>query len=99
MKFLPATRPGKLSAWLTVCALLAMLLLYLLAEVLRLLQSDWTVPVLTVAALAAFILAAVLGLIAVVRHRERSVLVYLSTLFGLFVLVFFLVSLYRDLTG
>lgn len=92
MKLLPTTRTGKWAAALSMGALLTMLLLYLLAEVLRLLQNDALIGVLAIAAIAAFIIGGVIGLIALLKHRERSSLVFLSVVFGAFVIFFLLVS-------
>ena len=92
MKILPSTRTGKWSAWLGLGALLTMLLLFLLAEVLRFLDSKSFISVLGIAAIAAFITAAVVGLVAVLKHRERSIAVLLSIACGLFVIVFLLFS-------
>lgn len=39
-------------------------------------------------AAAAGVLAFIVGIIAIIKHKERSILVYLSTLLGLFILLF-----------
>ena len=93
MKILPSTRTGKWSAWLGLGALLTMLLLFLLAEVLSFLQNKAPILVLgIITAIVAFIAGAVVGLVAVIKHKERSIAVLLSIACGLFVIVFLLFS-------
>ena len=84
---MPRTRLGKWSVGLNTFFLIVIAASILLVEVLGLLSVRWwdvTVPV----AFSASIIAFVLGMIAVRRNRETSVLVYASVIIGFLTILF-----------
>lgn len=98
MKLLPNTRPGKWALWLSDSALAVLLLLNLLPDTFSFLPDGIKVALFTLC-LACFIAAAVLGLAAVLRSRERAAFVYLAILLGLAVLVFLLIRVFSVIIG
>ncbi|HNR02371.1 MAG TPA: hypothetical protein PKK59_07545 [Anaerolineaceae bacterium] len=98
LPILPVSRPGKWSAGLALGAILVFVLLYLLGERLGVLP-DALISTAGALAIAAAVMAAVSGLSALVRFKERALLVYISVVFGLAVIVFLLTSFWADARG
>ena len=91
MYLMPKTRSGKWSVWLNVFFMIVIITSIILVNVLSILSYDdhwWdvTVPLVFSASITAF----VVGIIAVRKNKERSILVYLSILLGLLVILFLL---------
>ena len=89
MKIKPETKLGKWSAWLNTFFLTVIAISVILVNSLGILSYDdhwWdiTVPLVFSASIAAF----VIGIIAVRKNKDRSVLVYLSILIGLLTILF-----------
>ena len=91
--FLPKTRLGKWSVSLIGIFITFILIFYALIEWADQRGGDtffsnlWlTIPILTAA--TAGISAFVTGVVSIIKKKERSILVYLSILIGLFVIVF-----------
>jgi hypothetical protein len=90
-KFFPKTRLGKWSVGLNTFFLIVIATSIFLVNVLGILSYDdhwWdiTVPIVFFASITAFIL----GLIAIRKNKERSVLVYTSVIIGLLAILFIL---------
>ena len=87
---LPKTRLGKWSVWLNVFFFAVISASVVLVKVLGILSYDdhwWDVTVLVFfASIAAFIL----GIIAIIKNKERSVSVYVSVIVGLLSILFLL---------
>ena len=96
--FLPASRAGKWSTGLMLGAVLVFLLLILFGELLNLLP-DGLISVAGALAIAAAIMASITGLSALIRRKDRCVLVYLAVLIGLTTIVFILTSIWSDARG
>jgi len=98
MKFIlkPKTKLGKWSVWLNTFFLIVIVASIILVNVFGILSYDdhwWdvTVPIVFLASIAAFIL----GIKAIRKNKERSVLVYISVIIGLLAILFiFLHSLF-----
>ena len=92
----PKTKLGKWSAGLNILFLIIILVSIISVLVLKILNFDdhwWdvTVPVVFLASITAF----VIGIIAIIKRKEHSFLVYLSILIGLLTILFiFLHSLF-----
>jgi hypothetical protein len=91
LNFMPKTRLGKWSVWLNAFFLIIIAASIILVNVLGILSYDdhwWdvTVPLVFLASITAFIL----GLIAIRKNKERSVLVYISVIIGLLAILFIL---------
>jgi hypothetical protein len=86
----PQTKLGKWSVWLNAFFLIIIITSVILVKVLGVLSYDdlwWDVAVnVFLASIAAFIL----GLIAIIKKKERSVLVYASVILGLLAILFIL---------
>jgi len=87
--FMPKTRSGKWSVWLNAFFLIIIATSIILVNLLGILSYDdhwWdvTVPVVFFASIVAFIL----GIIAIRKNKERSVLVYISVIIGLLSVLF-----------
>jgi len=85
----PQTKLGRWSVWLNAFFLITIAISVILVNVLGILSYDdhwWdaTVPILALATITAFIL----GIIAIIKNKERSVFVYLSVIIGLLVILF-----------
>lgn len=94
MKFLPSSVPGKWAAGLGISALLVFLFLLLLAGKLVHLPDLVMVFFVAFSILASFA-ALILGSIAVIKHRDRSLLVFISILIGLVSLLRLLAIFFR----
>lgn len=96
MKIKPETKIGKWSVGLNTFFLAVIIISIILVEVLGILDFndkwwDITVPIAALATISSFIT----GLIAVIKKKERSFLVYLSVFIGLLAILFiFLHSLF-----
>lgn len=91
LDFIPKTRLGKWSVWLNAFFLIIIAASIILVNVLSVLSYDdrwWdvTVPLVFFASITAFIL----GLIAIRKNKESSVLVYASVIIGLLAILFIL---------
>ena len=89
LSFVPKTRLGKWSVELNTFFLMVIIISIILVNMLGLLSYDdhwWdvTVPIIFFANIAAFIL----GIIAIIKNKERSVLVYISVTIGLLAILF-----------
>ncbi len=89
INFMPKTRLGKWSIWLNAFFLTAIIVSVILVNVLEILSYDnhwWdvTVPILALVTITAFIL----GIIAVRKNKESSVLVYISVIIGFLAILF-----------
>jgi uncharacterized membrane protein len=89
MQLKPQTKFGKWSVWLNAFSLITISISIILVNVLGILSYDdhwWdvTVPIIFLASIIAFIL----GIIAIIKNKERSVLVYASVIVGLLVILF-----------
>ncbi|MFA4817873.1 MAG: hypothetical protein WC608_04105 [Parcubacteria group bacterium] len=89
MQMKPQTKLGRWSVWLNAFFLITIAISVILVNVLGILSYDdhwWdaTVPILALATITAFIL----GIIAIIKNKERSVFVYLSVIIGLLVILF-----------
>ena len=89
MQLKPQTKLGRWSIWLNGFFLITISLSIVLVNVLGILSYnnhwwDVTVPITFFASIIAFIL----GIIAIIKNRERSVFVYLSVIIGLMVILF-----------
>ena len=89
MKLKPQTKLGKWSVRLNAFFLIIITISIILVNGLGILSYDdrwWdvTVPIIFFASIVAFIL----GIIAIIKNKERSVLVYTSVAIGLLVILF-----------
>ena len=85
----PQTKLGGWSVWLNAFFLITIGIFIILVNVLGVLSYDdhwWdvTVPITFFASIIAFIL----GIIAIIKNKERSVFVYVSVIVGLLVILF-----------
>jgi uncharacterized membrane protein len=96
MQLKPQTKFGKWSVWLNAFFLITISTSIILVNVLGILSYgdhwwDVTVPIIFLASIIAFIL----GIIAIIKNKERSVFVYASVTIGLLAILFiFLHSLF-----
>lgn len=96
MKFLPSSRTGKWAAALGISALVVFLFLYLLAgSLVRL--PDFVIVILAALCLIASLASLIVGITAVVKYRERGLLVFLALLIGLVSLLRLFSILFRNL--
>ncbi len=89
LNFVPKTRLGKWSVWLNAFFLITIGISIVLVNVLGVLSYDnhwWdvTVPITFLASIVAFIL----GIIAIIKNKENSSLVFISVTVGLLVILF-----------
>ena len=91
----PQTKAGKWCVWLNAFFLIVIIVSVFLVKVLGVLSFDDTWWDVTVCVFLASIAAFILGLIAIIKKKERSVLVYASVILGLLAILFiFLHSLF-----
>ncbi len=89
MQMKPQTKFGKWSVWLNAFFLITITVSIILVNVLGMLSYDdhwWdvTVPIVFFASIVALIL----GIIAIIKNKERSVFVYISVVIGLLTILF-----------
>ncbi|MCX6766590.1 MAG: hypothetical protein NT170_02305 [Candidatus Moranbacteria bacterium] len=89
MELKPQTKFGKWSVRLNAFFLITIAISIILVNMLGILSYDdhwWdvTVPIIFFASIVAFIL----GIIAIIKNKEKSVLVYISVAIGLLVILF-----------
>ena len=89
--FMPKTRSGKWSVWFNAFFLIVISTSIILVNVLGMLSYDdhwWdvTVPLVFFVSIVAFIL----GIIAIRKNKESSILVYISVIIGLLTILFIL---------
>ena len=89
MQLEPQTKLGRWSVWLNAFFLIVIGISIILVKVLGVLSFgdhwwDVTVPITFLTSIIAFIL----GIIAIVKNKERSVFVYVSVTIGLLVILF-----------
>jgi hypothetical protein len=95
MQLKPQTKLGKWSVWLNVFFLIVIVISVVLVKVLGVLSFDDTWWDITVTVFLACIAGFILGLIAIIKKKESSVLVYASVILGLLAILFiFLHSLF-----
>ena len=80
--FLPTTLRGRIGTMLAALALLEFFALYFFAELFDVIRSELLITAFSLVAMAAAITGAVMGLLAIRKDRERSILVYLSIALG-----------------
>jgi len=95
-RLFPKSRFGKWTVGLISFFLLAFTLLFIFAEVLDVIPFD-IVRILGATTVIASIIAFFTGIIAILKNKERSVLVYLSTIIGFVVISFIIGSMIDDL--
>ena len=89
MQLKPQTKLGRWSVWLNAFFLITIGISIILVNVLGILSYndhwwDVTVPIVFLASIIAFIL----GIIAIIKDKERSVFVYASVIVGFLVILF-----------
>ena len=89
MRIKPKTKLGKWSVGLNMFFLIVVVISIILVKVLGILNFDdhwWdvTVPIIFSASIIGFIL----GIIAIIKNKERSLLVYISVIIGLLAILF-----------
>lgn len=92
---LPKTSLGKWSVWLSVFFILIGIFFYIFAEMYQIISSDTLITVFGATAVIAQIVAFILGFFAVIKHKDRSILVYIAILLGIVVLLF----IFGDILG
>jgi len=93
--FSPKTINGKRSVWLSIFFILIGIFLYVSAELLHIITSDILVSIFAIIAVIAQIASLVLGVTAVFKYKDHSILVYSAILLGIVVLLF----IYGDMLG
>lgn len=94
IKFLPKSRLGKWAAILILYFILASIFFYVFAEILNVIPFI-IVKIFGGAAVIASIVAFITGVTAVIKVKERSILVYLAVLIGFIVILF----IFGDILG
>ena len=94
IKFLPKSRLGKWAAILIMYFLLASIFFYVFAEILNVIPFI-IVKIFGGTAVIASIVAFITGVTAVIKVKERSILVYLAVLIGFIVILF----IFGDILG
>lgn len=85
---IPKSRIGKWSVGLSIFFILASIFFYIFAELFKVITSDILISIVGATSIIAQIIAFILGVIAVVKNKEYSSLVFLAILIGLVVLGF-----------
>lgn len=88
---------GKWSAGLGLFTILVFALCYVLAELSNVITSPTLITVAGVASIGASFAAFITGIIAVIKHRERSLSAFLAILLGFVVILMITVTLVNDL--
>lgn len=90
MKLKPQTKLGKWSVWLNTFFLIVILTSVILVNILGILSYDDTWWDVTVLVFLASISAFILGIIAITKNKDHSILVYISVILGLLAILFIL---------
>ena len=88
ISFLPKSRLATWSVGLGIYSLLVFIFGYIFAELLKVIISEILITIAGASSVIASIIAFIAGIIAVIKNKERSVLVFLAILIGLVVLAF-----------
>ena len=96
ISFLPKSPLGKWTVGLNIFFLIAFIFLYIFAELLNLIPFE-IVRIIGATSVIVSIIAFFTGVIAVIKIKERSALVFLSIIIGLVVLSFVIVSIIEDM--
>ncbi|NJD04853.1 MAG: hypothetical protein FIA99_20140 [Ruminiclostridium sp.] len=86
--FLPKSRLGRWTAGLSIYSLFLFIFGYIFAELSKIITSDILITIAGASSVIASIVSFITGIIAVIKNKERSILVFLGILLGLVVLVF-----------
>lgn len=95
ISFLPKSCLGKWSAGLNIFFLLIGIFFYFFAELLNVVTSDMLITIFGATAVIASVIAFFIGVITVIKDRERSVLVFLAIFIGFVILIF----IFGDILG
>lgn len=90
MRIKPKTKIGKWSVGLNIFFLIVIAISVLFVKVLGILSFDDTWWDVTALVFITPVIALIMGIIAVTKKKERSILVYLSILIGLLTILFLL---------
>src|SRR5689334_19677758 len=90
ISFLPKSRLGTWTAGLNIFFLLVCIFLYIFAELKHVIISDSLIGIVGATSLIALVTVFFTGIIAVIKNKERSVLVFLAILIGSVILAFIL---------
>ena len=90
ISLLPKSRLGTWSVGLSIFFLVVCIFLYIFAELLKVISSHVLITVVGATSVIAQIIAFSVGIITVIKNKERSSLVFLAILLGLVVLGFIL---------
>ncbi|MFH1401095.1 MAG: hypothetical protein ABIH41_06260 [Nanoarchaeota archaeon] len=83
MSWLPETRIGKISFWGSMGGLVMMYIPYWIA-----IGFDVSIPIpIGLASIVLQLLFGTLSLISILKHKDRAILLFMTSLFGLFALV------------
>lgn len=96
INFLPKSCLGTTSAALNIFSVSTFIIFYIFAELLKVITSDILVTIFGVAAVIASITAFFTGVTAVVKNKERSVLVFLSIIIGFVVIAFIIGDIFLE---
>jgi len=88
ISFLPKSRLGIWTAGLSIFTIATFLVFYIFAELLKIITSDIIVTIFGAPAVVASIVSFFTGITAVIKNKERSVLVFIAIMTGFFVLAF-----------
>ena len=88
ISFLPKSRLGTWTTGLGIYSLFLFIFGYIFAELLKVITSDILITIAAASSVIASIIAFFTGIIAVIKNKERSVLVFLAILLGFVVLAF-----------
>jgi len=96
ISFLPKSRLGTGSVGLNIFFVSTSIFFYIFAELLNVITSDILVTIFGATAVIASIIAFFTGDIAVIKNKERSVLVFLSIIIGFVVIVFIIGDIFIE---
>lgn len=96
ISFLPKSRLGTGSVGLNIFSVSTFIFFYIFAELLNVITSDILVTIFGATAVIASIIAFFTGVIAVIKNKERSVLVFLSIIIGFVVIAFIIGDIFLE---
>ena len=85
---LPKSRLGALTVVLITFTLVVFIFFYIFAELLSVIKSDILIALFGSSAVIAAIIAFFIGIVAVIKNKERSFLVFLAIFIGFVILAF-----------
>ncbi|MCB2292384.1 hypothetical protein LGK95_02370 [Clostridium algoriphilum] len=88
ISFLPKSRLGNWAVGLSIFFLLVAIFFYIFAERLHVITSDMLVTIFGATSIIASVIAFFIGVVAIIKNKERSVLVFLAIFIGFVVLAF-----------